>query len=105
MDAHNLCIGTVETPTFSGNCIYGKFIPTPHYEKYEKIFSSLEQAANDLLLIHADQIEKEIQKMGFYTVDPTNIKAPISDLQIMDGQIVFHIYNQEQAEAGSGKKP
>ncbi|GLO15519.1 hypothetical protein PPUJ20028_41040 [Pseudomonas putida] len=98
MYSQHLCIGTIEAPTISNNALGGTFSPTNHYKKYEQIFLSLEQAANNLLFTHADQIERKIQTLGFYATGPDNISIPIDNLQIMEGEIYFQIENQEQKD-------
>lgn len=98
MDSQHLCIGTIKAPAISNNSLRGTFSPTNYYKKYEQIFLSLEQAANNLLFTHADQIEQKIQTLGFYATGPDNISIPIDNLQIMEGEIYFKINDQEQKD-------
>lgn len=91
MDIQNVCIGCVIAPTIAKKVIFGTFLPTQHYKKYEKLFSDLEQAANNLLFTHADQLERQIKDLSFYAKTSNNKIISIENLQIMENQIVFTI--------------
>ncbi|MFK0314565.1 hypothetical protein ACIQUF_25470 [Pseudomonas sp. NPDC090233] len=99
MDAQNECIGSVEIPVVTGNIISGTFRQTQYYKKYEKIFTELERAANELLIIQADQLEQQIHKLGFYAISSNNRKISIENLQIMQGKIVFTVTHPEGVES------
>lgn len=73
--------------------ICGTFLPTQYFKQYENLFRSLEHAANQILLTHADQLEKQIASLNFYATTDTNPenKLTIKDLQIIEGWITFQI--------------
>ena len=90
MDKNGVIIGRIDPIQLTPK-IQGKFSPTTEFSKYKPIFSELEHAANNMLLSHADEIEKKIDAMDFYATrdDQPEKKLKFKRLQIMGGDAIF----------------
>jgi hypothetical protein len=81
--------------------VLGTFAPTPEFLRHQLLFESFEQAANDLLFIEVDRMQREIHSLGFYAVDTRDgIRKAICNLQIMEAGISFYWGRQRVGEDG-----
>ena len=92
MDKNGAIIGRI-VPVQLTPRVQGEFIPTVEFSKYEPVFSKLEHAANNMLFTHADEMQTEIDRMGFYVTkdDQPAAKFKVKGLQVMEGEAIFEL--------------
>ena len=86
-DYSGTALGSISVTSENENeAVCGDFLPTPAFSVYVTLFKEFEEAVNDQLFTHVDNLDKEIESFGFYVVDPSNgMKKKIFDLQIIIG--------------------
>jgi hypothetical protein len=82
-------VGTIRVSSEEDSWVLGEFSPSEGFDEYASIFTALEHASNEMLLVECDALEKEIHRLGFCVSEPGRAATKIADLQIMDGGISF----------------
>jgi hypothetical protein len=84
-------VGEVAVTSSEGALMLGNFSPAPHFRFYEQLFKEFEQAANNLLFVEIDRLEREVTELGFYVIgaSPQDERLEIEDLQIMGNGVSF----------------
>lgn len=88
-DETNALVGAIHVSSSDRSRVIGEFLPAPRYEQYAPLFSALERAANEVLLVECDALGCQIDGLNFIVSHSDRTGIAIHDLQIMEGVACF----------------
>lgn len=91
VDRKNRRLGTLMVERLLGPWVEGTFYATPAFASVSALFDEATRAANDLLLVRVDEIDREIEQLGLAVRLEKGEANPIEDPDIWDRRIRFRL--------------
>jgi hypothetical protein len=89
LDQNGTPVGTIRVLSESNAGVIGEFSPTGHFNTYASLFMALEHAANEMLLVECDELQRKVDALNFCVREGAFAAERILDLQIMTAGVSF----------------